>query len=105
MYMADAGYDPRQAITLNEEFAAYHEEQGGGMPQYLSTHPSDEKRVAKLREYLPEAMSRYYKSTGQEPPEGFDYDPGTEDMPKVKLRSGSGTQKSKSTFTGIKLED
>jgi predicted Zn-dependent protease len=33
-------------------------------PEFLSTHPADDTRIAGIRSYLPEAMS-YYRSQGQ----------------------------------------
>jgi predicted Zn-dependent protease len=30
-------------------------------PEFLSTHPSDEKRIAELKAHLPEAL-KYYKT-------------------------------------------
>jgi predicted Zn-dependent protease len=54
--MAMAGYDPREAVTFWKRMAA----QGGEKPpQFMSTHPSDEKRIADLQKYLPEAMKLY----------------------------------------------
>jgi len=32
---------------------------GGKPPEFLSTHPSDETRIAQLRAWLPEAMQHY----------------------------------------------
>jgi Zn-dependent protease with chaperone function len=31
------------------------------MPAFLSTHPSDEKRIAAMKEFLPEAKKHYTK--------------------------------------------
>jgi len=60
LYMARAGYDPREAIGLWERFAAYREKSGGGRPpQFLSTHPLDEVRIVKLREFMPRALAEY----------------------------------------------
>lgn len=55
-FMAMAGYDPHEAITFWKRMAA-----GGGEkpPQFLSTHPSDETRIADLQKFLPEAMKVY----------------------------------------------
>jgi Zn-dependent protease with chaperone function len=35
-------------------------ESKGNPPAILSTHPSDKKRITKLKKYLPEAL-KYYK--------------------------------------------
>jgi predicted Zn-dependent protease len=32
---------------------------GQAPPEFLSTHPSDETRIRKIREFLPEAMQYY----------------------------------------------
>jgi predicted Zn-dependent protease len=52
--MAIAGYDPDESVPFWERMAS----QGGGMPEFLSTHPSDETRVKQLREWIPEAKSK-----------------------------------------------
>ena len=57
VFMAMAGYDPRIAPAFWQRMAA----QGGPKPpEFLSTHPSDEHRIADLQAYMPEAM-KYYK--------------------------------------------
>jgi len=56
--MAMAGYDPNIAIDFWSRMA---EMKGGAAPpEFLSTHPSDQTRINKIRELLPEAM-RYYR--------------------------------------------
>lgn len=55
MYMARAGYDPRQAIVLWQNMQSV----GGGGVEFLSTHPSDETRIARLRALMPRAMAAY----------------------------------------------
>lgn len=60
IYMARAGYDPREAIKFWERFAEYNRQRGGATPiWFLSTHPLDEVRIQKLREALPEALQNY----------------------------------------------
>lgn len=58
VFMAMGGYDPRVAPAFWERMAA----QAGGQkpPELLSTHPSDERRIADLQAYMPEAL-KYYK--------------------------------------------
>ncbi len=53
--MAKAGYDPDGAVPFWERMATAAG--GGGTPELLRTHPSDEKRIAKIREELPEART------------------------------------------------
>jgi predicted Zn-dependent protease len=62
IYMAMAGYDPREAITFWERM----ESQSGGQapPEFLSTHPSHETRVQRLKEKLPEAMAKWREAGG-----------------------------------------
>lgn len=56
--MAKAGYDPREAIGFWRRMAKAGETKG---PVFLSTHPADEKRIAQIKEWMPEAL-RYYES-------------------------------------------
>lgn len=58
IFMAMAGYDPNSAVSFWERMAAG---EGGSMPEFLSTHPSDATRIQKLKELLPEAMTYYKK--------------------------------------------
>ena len=57
IFMAMAGYNPREAIPFWQRMA-----QSGGEkpPEFLATHPSDENRIAKLQGYMNEAL-KYYK--------------------------------------------
>jgi predicted Zn-dependent protease len=55
--MARAGYDPREAVPFWERMAAGKGD--GGPPEFLSTHPSGETRIAQLREWMPEALQHY----------------------------------------------
>lgn len=57
IFMAMAGYDPREAPKFWQRMAA----QGGEKPPVLlSTHPHDEKRISDLEEQMEEAL-KYYK--------------------------------------------
>jgi Zn-dependent protease with chaperone function len=58
VFMAMAGYDPSSTITFWQKMSHLHG--GASIPEFLSTHPSDENRIAKMQEFLPEAM-KYYK--------------------------------------------
>jgi len=60
VFMAMAGYDPRVAVPFWERMAA--NSKGGKPPEIMSTHPSDETRIANLNKLMPEAM-KYYKPT------------------------------------------
>jgi predicted Zn-dependent protease len=56
VYMARAGYDPRTAVEFWSRMAAGG---GGGAPEWLSTHPSDETRIRDLERLMPEALSGF----------------------------------------------
>jgi len=58
IFMAMAGYDPRHAVTLWKKMKA--EKIGSAPPAFLSTHPTDDARIAEIERLLPEAM-RYYR--------------------------------------------
>jgi len=58
IFMALAGYDPAQAIEFWQRMAANG---SSAKLELLSTHPTDENRIAKLKELLPEAMGYYKK--------------------------------------------
>jgi predicted Zn-dependent protease len=57
VYMAKAGYDPRSAVPFWKRMAAGS---GGQPPEWLSTHPAHETRIAQLEKWMPEAL-QYYK--------------------------------------------
>jgi predicted Zn-dependent protease len=57
IFMAMAGYDPNAAIPFWERMAA--QSGGASVPEFLSTHPSDQTRIANIRGFLPEAMGHY----------------------------------------------
>lgn len=60
MLMAKAGYDPSEAPRFWERFASLKD--GGAPLEFLSTHPSDARRSAALREKLPEAIQLYQQA-------------------------------------------
>lgn len=57
IFMAMAGYNPNEAVTFWERMTADNTK---GVSDFMSTHPSDEKRIARLKEVVPKAM-QYYK--------------------------------------------
>lgn len=59
IYMAKAGYDPREAPTFFERMLSDSNKQAP--PAFLSTHPADENRIRKLKGLIPEAMPFYKK--------------------------------------------
>ncbi|PID94048.1 MAG: peptidase M48 [Bacteroidetes bacterium] len=62
--MAKAGYDPSLAVSFWERMAAAGS--GTNVPELLSSHPSDRKRIEAIKSHLPEAM-RYYKKGNNRP--------------------------------------
>jgi predicted Zn-dependent protease len=61
IYMAKAGYDPREAIVFWERMDAAVK----GKPQppeFLSTHPGYGTRINNLKKWLPEALPYYEQS-------------------------------------------
>lgn len=52
---AQAGYDPRSALSFWEKFGA----NGETPPEYLSTHPAPANRIAEIRALLPKAIPIY----------------------------------------------
>ena len=56
-FTAMAGYNPQEAIPFWERMAAAG---GAKPPEFLSSHPSDANRIAKIKALMPEAMT-YYK--------------------------------------------
>jgi predicted Zn-dependent protease len=60
-FAAMAGYNPREAVPFWQRMSAA----GGNQkpPEFLATHPSDERRIAKIQDQMDEALS-YYKPVG-----------------------------------------
>lgn len=56
IFSAMAGYDPREAIAFWQRMSSAG---GASPPEFLSTHPSDETRLRKLQQFMPEAMKYY----------------------------------------------
>lgn len=60
-WTAMAGYNPQEAIKLWERME--RASNGGKPPEFMSTHPSEGRRIDELKKYMPEAM-QYYKPMG-----------------------------------------
>ena len=60
MYMARAGYPPRESIRVWDRME--EERDGMEIPAFLSTHPSHERRQAKLEEWMGRANKRYQRN-------------------------------------------
>lgn len=64
LYMAKAGYNPQEAVNFWTRFRDFNKKKGGSTPGFLSTHPTDDKRIADLQRYLPEADG-FYRTSGK----------------------------------------
>jgi len=105
IFMAMAGYDPQRSLSFWKEMAASG---SGSVPEFLSTHPSDEHRIAEITKFLPEAQ-KYYVAGGQQTtpqktiqPSGTTT-PGntTKTATKTTTTTPSNTNNKKSTGTVI----
>ena len=61
MLMAMASYDPRTAPSFWERMEA--SAKGSTVPQFLSTHPNPQSRIADINAEMPQALE-YYKAAG-----------------------------------------
>jgi predicted Zn-dependent protease len=61
-FCAMAGYNPQEAIPFWKRMAAAAS--GQKPPEFLSTHPSDESRIARLEANMAEALT-FYKPIGK----------------------------------------
>jgi predicted Zn-dependent protease len=57
IYMARAGYRPRQAVAFWKRMR--QASRGKEPPEFASDHPSDEHRIQRIQEWLPEAERAY----------------------------------------------
>jgi metalloendopeptidase OMA1, mitochondrial len=56
IYMAMAGYDPRAAIEVWQNFERLD---SARPPEFLSTHPSPPNRIERLQALMPQALEIY----------------------------------------------
>ncbi|MCA9494865.1 MAG: M48 family metallopeptidase [Myxococcales bacterium] len=56
MYAAEAGYPPEESIALWDRMDMVA---SSSIPAFLSTHPSNDKRKANLKEWMPQARKKY----------------------------------------------
>lgn len=60
-YMAQAGYDPEEAVKFWQRFSAASKGQDQGF-ELLRTHPVDSTRIANLQKLIPEARAKMPKA-------------------------------------------
>ena len=60
IFMAMAGYNPQVAVDFWKRMA---QSNTGSVAEFMSTHPSDQNRIAKIQENMPKAL-HYYKGSG-----------------------------------------
>ena len=56
-YMAQAGYNPEEAVRFWQRFSEAHKGQSS-QPEFLRTHPLDSRRIADLQKWMPEAKAQ-----------------------------------------------
>ena len=59
VFMAIAGYDPHEAPRFWQRMQAQDK---GHTPEWLSTHPSNERRIRDLQAKIPKAMTYFHSS-------------------------------------------
>ncbi|RSL76356.1 hypothetical protein CEP51_010022 [Fusarium floridanum] len=65
MMMAEACYDPREAVGFWQRMDSLSRmggQPGQEVPEMLSTHPSNENRIAKISEWMPKALEKREES-------------------------------------------
>ena len=89
--MAQAGYDPREAVPFWERMSGCPKQMIGklcfraqqALPEFLSTHPSDLTRMNQIEAWLPEALQHYHgPGGGVAPPAPAPYKPMIGPMPQ-----------------------
>ncbi len=65
IYMARAGYDPRAALDFWKRFAPSSGR--AVLPAFLSTHPVDRERIARIEALLPRAIQEYERAAPAAP--------------------------------------
>lgn len=86
--MAEAGYDPREAVPFWERMSGCPRQMIGkvcfrsSVPEFLSTHPSDATRINQIEAWLPEALQHYRGQGGGVQPAPAPYRPLIGPMPQ-----------------------
>jgi predicted Zn-dependent protease len=62
IYMARAGYNPRESVGFWRRFAEYNKGRGAdNTPAFLRTHPLDEQRIQQLEKLMPKAEAEFQR--------------------------------------------
>lgn len=64
--MAKAGYDPQTAVEFWQRMLAAKQDKNTP-PEFLSTHPSDERRIRQIQQWIPE-VSKYQQPFSPQTP-------------------------------------
>lgn len=88
--MAEAGYDPREAVPFWERMSGCPRQMIGkvcfrsqqAVPEFLSTHPSDLTRINQIEAWLPDALQHYHGPGGGVQPPTAPYRPLIGPMPQ-----------------------
>jgi len=91
VFMAMAGYNPERAVSFWQEMAKMG---GNKPPEIVSTHPSDERRIAQIQAFLPEAKKYFIAYT---PETGTKSNTGTTTQPKTTTTPSKTTTPAKTT--------
>ena len=62
--MAIAGYNPQAAVPFWKRMS---QSSGGSVPEFLSTHPTDAKRISRIESIMPSVLQYYIGSGIQNP--------------------------------------
>ena len=71
LYAAKAGYDPRASITFWQKMVAQKQAAkpggagGGKIEALMSTHPTDDRRIADLKAMMPQMVPIYEQNRGR----------------------------------------
>jgi predicted Zn-dependent protease len=68
LYMARAGYDPREAVPFWERMGEIAG--NGGPPEFMSTHPSHGTRIQNLQSFMPRAIKEFEQAAARTPSQG-----------------------------------
>lgn len=79
--VARAGYDPRAGVALWRKMAMLEK---SAPPQWLSSHPSGNNRIAQIEKTLPQVMPVYAKAVNAKPGALAPYRSNVKGVPPVK---------------------